>query len=551
MELAFAGLHQLCAPFLARLDHLPVPQRAALRTAFGLEIGDRPDRFLVGLAVLSLLADVAETQPLVCLLDDIHWLDHASAQVLGFVARRLAAESVVMVFAIREPWDDHHLAGLPELSLPPLPDADSRALLAATLPGRLDETVRDRIVAEAHGNPLALLEIPRAWTPAALAGGFGLPDGDSVSGRIEESFRRRLLPLPEDSQSLLLIAAAEPTGDPDLIWSAATQLGVGPEASESAVAAGLLDAGTDLRFRHPLVRTVVYREARDPARRRVHAALADSTDAAHDPDRRAWHLGTAAAGPDEDVAAELERSAGRAQARGGPAAAAAFLARSVELTEAAPRRAERALAAAQASFLAGAFEEAEQLLAVAESNPLDRFQRGQAAFLRGQIAVVHGYGNDAAPLLLDAARQLEPFDRDLARGAYLSAYSSAFVAPTLPGQASSSRSAAPRKTSSRRSNRRNPWICCSRVSVGPTRTAAISRSPSSDARRTVSSDCRQRTSCFGDGSHRWPATRSGTTPPRPPSSSGSRGSFASLAPWPTFRSASLRWPWTRSGLATS
>ena len=431
MELAFAGLHQLCAPFLSRLDHLPVPQQAALRTAFGLEIGDRPDRFLVGLAVLSLLADVAETQPLVCLLDDIHWLDQASAQVLGFVARRLAAESVVMVFAIREPWDDHHLAGLPELSLPPLPDADARALLAATLPGRLDETVRDRIVAEAHGNPLALLEIPRAWTPAALAGGFGLPDGDSVSGRIEESFRRRLLPLPDDSQSLLLIAAAEPTGDPGLIWSAATQLGVGPEASESAVAAGLLDAGTDLRFRHPLVRTVVYREAGDPARRRVHAALADSTDAAHDPDRRAWHLGTAAAGPDEDVAAELERSAGRAQARGGPAAAAAFLARSVELTEAAPRRAERALAAAQASFLAGAFEETEQLLGVAERNPLDRFRRGQAAFLRGQIAVVHGYGNDAAPLLLDAARQLEPFERDLARGAYLSAYSSAFVAAHL------------------------------------------------------------------------------------------------------------------------
>jgi DNA-binding CsgD family transcriptional regulator len=431
MELAFAGLHQLCAPFIDRLDHLPAPQRAALRTAFGLEIGERPDRFLVGLAVLSLLADVAETQPLVCLLDDIHWLDQASAQVLGFVARRLGAESVVMIFAMRHPWDDRHLAGLPELNVPPLSDADARALLTATIPGRLDETVRDRIVAEAHGNPLALLEIPRAWTPAALAGGFGMPDGVSVSGRIEDSFRRRLQPLPEDSQSLLLVAAAEPTGDPGLIWAAATHLGIGSEASESAVAAGLLDPGRDLRFRHPLVRTVVYRDAHDDERRRAHAALADSTDVAHDPDRRAWHLGTAAAGPDEDVAAELERSAGRAQARGGPAAAAAFLTRSVELTDHPRRRTERALAAAQASFLAGAFDEVEQLLAVAEGAALDGFQRGQAALLRGQIAVVHGYGNDAAPLLLDAATQLEPFDPQLARGAYLSAYSSAFVAAHL------------------------------------------------------------------------------------------------------------------------
>lgn len=431
MELAFAGVHQLCAPFLDRLEDLPGPQRGALRTAFGLETGEPPDRFLVGLAVLTLLSDVAEAQPLVCLIDDTHWLDQASAQVLGFVARRLGAEGVVIIFAIRQPWDDRHLAGLPELTVPPLPDADARALLAATLPGRLDETVRDRIVAEAHGNPLALLEIPRAWTPAALAGGFGMPDGVSVSGRIEESFRRRLLPLPEPSQSLLLVAAADPTGDPDLIWAAATHLGIGRDASASAVSAGLLDAGTDLRFRHPLVRTVVYREAPDDERRRVHAALAESTDAAHDPDRRAWHLGTAAAGPDEAVASELERSAVRAQARGGPAAAAAFLGRAVELTEDAPRRTARALAAAQASFLAGAFDEVERLLETAEAGPLDGSQRGRAALLRGQIAVIHGYGKDAAPLLLNAARQLEPLDHELARGAYLSAYSSAFAAAHL------------------------------------------------------------------------------------------------------------------------
>jgi DNA-binding CsgD family transcriptional regulator len=431
MELAFAGLHQLCAPFLERIDHLPAPQRNALRTAFGLEVGDPADRFLVGLAVLNLLSEVAEAQPLVCLLDDMQWVDQASAQVLGFVARRLGAESVVMIFAIRQPWDDRHLAGLPELAIGPLPDTDARALLASTMPGRLDDAVRDRIIAEAHGNALALLEIPRAWTPAALAGGFGLPDGVTVGGRIEESFRRRLVPLPVDSRALLLVAAADPTGDPGLILNAAGRLGIGREASESAVAAGLLDAGTDLRFRHPLVRTVVYREAPDDERRQVHAALAASTDVAHDPDRRAWHLGTAAAGPDEDVASELERSAGRAQARGGPAAAAAFLTRSVELTEHAPSRIDRALAAAQASFLAGAFDKVEPLLAVAETAPLDGSERGRAALLRGQVAVVHGYGNDAAPLLLAAAIQLEPFERELARGAYLSAYSSAFAAAHL------------------------------------------------------------------------------------------------------------------------
>jgi DNA-binding CsgD family transcriptional regulator/tetratricopeptide (TPR) repeat protein len=431
MELAFAGLHQLCAPFLERIDHLPAPQRSALRTAFGLEVGDRPDRFLVGLAVLNLLSEIAEAQPLVCLLDDAHWLDQASAQVLGFVARRLGSESVVMIFAIRQPWDDRHLAGLPELPVGPLPDEDARSLLASTMPGRLDDAVRDRIIAEAHGNALALLEIPRAWTPAALAGGFGLPDGVTVGGRIEESFRRRLVPLPVDSRAILLVAAADPTGDPGLILDAAGRLGIRREASESAIVAGLLDTGADLRFRHPLVRTVVYREAPDDERRRVHAALAASTDATHDPDRRAWHLGTAAAGPDEDVASELERSAGRAQARGGPAAAAAFLTRSVELTEDAPRRVDRALAAAQACFLAGAFDEVEPLLAVAEAATLDGFERGQAALLRGQLAVVHGYGNDAAPLLLAAATRLEPFDRSLARGAYLSAYSSAFAAAHL------------------------------------------------------------------------------------------------------------------------
>src|SRR5262245_21727316 len=321
MELAFAGLHQLCGSFQDGIERLPPPQRHALRTAFGLDDGAPPDRFLVGLAVLSLLSDVAEAQPLVCLLDDVQWLDQASAQVLGFVARRLGAESVVMIFAVRYQGDDRHLVGLPELVVSPLPEAESRALLATTLPGRLDEAVRDRIVAEAHGNPLALLELPRAWTPAALAGGFGLPDGVSVSARIEESFRRRLSPLPDDTKRLLLVVAAEPIGDPELIDAAADRLGLGRGAADPAVVAGLLDAGPRLRFRHPLVRSVVYRDAGAEDRRHVHAALAAVTEATHDPDRRAWHLASAAAGPDEEVATELERSASRAQARGGAAAA--------------------------------------------------------------------------------------------------------------------------------------------------------------------------------------------------------------------------------------
>ena len=374
MELAYAGLHQLCAPFLDRIERLPAPQGDALGTAFGLRTGAPPDRFLVGLAVLTLLSDVAEAQPLVCQVDDGQWLDRASAQVLGFVARRLAAESVVIIFVVREPAETLELAGLPELKVGPLRDPDARAVLASAIPGRLDESVRDRIVAEAGGNPLALLELPRGWTPASLAGGFGFPDGVSVSGRIEESFRRRLAPLPDHSRRLLLVAAAEPAGDPALIWAAAERLGIPVDAAGPATAAGLLDVGTQLRFRHPLVRSVIYQEATPGDRRLVHGVLAAATDPAADPDRRAWHLAAATLGPDEDVALELERSAGRAQARGGLAAAAAFLQRAVSLTAEPARRTERALAAAQASFAAGAFDAALRLLATTDAGALDEIQ---------------------------------------------------------------------------------------------------------------------------------------------------------------------------------
>ncbi len=431
MELPFAGLHQLCVPFLDGLERLPGPQSDALATAFGMRAGPPPDRFLVGLAVLTLLGDVAEAQPLICLVDDGQWLDRASAQVLGFVARRLAAESIVMLFALREPDDIAEFAGLPDLTLGPLAEPQARTVLVSAVPGPIDEPVRERILAEAAGNPLALLELPRGWTPAAFAGGFGLPDSVSVSAKVEESFRRRLSPLPPDTRSLLLVAAAEPLGDPVLVLAAAARVGISPDAADAAARSGLLEIKTRVRFRHPLVRTVVYREASAAERRLAHAALAEATDPVLDPDRRAWHLAAAAAGPDEEVAIELERSAGRAQARGGVAAAAAFLERSVELTPDSSRRVERGLAAADAAFLSGAFDSVERLLADAETHPLDGFQRARAALLRGHVAVVRGYGNDAPPLLLDAARQLEPFDRELARGAYLTAYGAGMSAGHL------------------------------------------------------------------------------------------------------------------------
>ena len=431
MELAFAGLHQLCAPFLDRIDRLPGPQHEALGAAFGLRAGDPPDRFLVGLAVLSLLSDVAEEQPLVCILDDVQWLDRASTQVLGFVARRLAAEGVVLVFAVREPGEEENLSRLPQVPIGPLADADSRALLAAAIPGRVDEAVRNRIIAEAQGNPLALLELPRSWTSAAFAGGFGLPDGVSVSARIEESFRRRLASVPEDCRLLMLIAAAEPAGDPVPVWNAAERLGIPVEAAAPARHAGLLDLGVQVRFRHPLVRSVVYRDAEPGERRLVHGALAMAMDPAAEPDRRAWHLAAAAAGPDEEVAAELERSAARAQARGGLAATAAFRQRAVALTSDPGRRADRALDAAQASLAAGVFDAARRLLEVAEAGPLDALGQARVDLLKAEIAFAQNRGGDAPRLLLEAARRLEGLDVRLSRDTYLEAWAAALFAGRL------------------------------------------------------------------------------------------------------------------------
>ena len=431
MELAYAGLHQLLAPVVDRLARLPVPQRDALRTAFGVSPGPTPDRFLVALAALSLLSEVAEERPLICVVDDEQWLDRASAQVLAFVARRLEAESVGLVFAARATNDD--LAGVPVLVVEGLGDDDARALLNSVLTGPLDARVREQIVSETRGNPLALLELPRGVTPAELAGGFGLPTAVPLAARIEESFRRRLDALPETTRRLLQLAAADPVGDPGLVWRAAERLGIGTAAATPAREAGLIEFGTLVRFRHPLVRFAAYRSASLQERQDVHGALAEATDPEVDPDRRAWHYAQAAAGPDEDVATELEHSANRAQARGGLAAAAAFLERAAMLTPEPGRRARRLLAAASAKRDAGALDAALGLLVAVEAGPSDALRTAEVERLRGQIAIVQFRGTEAARLLLSAARRLDPLEAALARETHLEALETAMWVSDLNG----------------------------------------------------------------------------------------------------------------------
>jgi hypothetical protein len=416
---------------LSRAECLPVSQREALRTAFGLAAGSPPDRFLVVLAVLSLVSEVAAERPLVCVIDDEQWLDHASAQALGFVARRLAADPVGVVFAARVPGKE--LTGLRELTVAGLPDADARALLESVLAGPLDVRVADLIVSETGGNLLALLELPRGLTPVQLAGGFGLPFAAPLPSRTEDSFRRQLDALPDPTRRLMLVAAADPSGDPVLVRRAAGRLGIPAPAAGPAVEAGLLEFRAHVWFRHPLVRSAAYRSASPQDRRAVHLALAEVTDPRIDPDRRAWHRARAAAAPDGEIAAELECSADRAEARGGLAAAAAFLERAVVLTADPARRTERALAAAQASLQAGAFGKAHELLVMAEAGPLDELQAGRADLLDGQAAFVSGLGSDAPPLLLKAAKRLEQLDLGLARETCLSAWMAALFAGHLAG----------------------------------------------------------------------------------------------------------------------
>jgi len=423
MEFPFAALQQLCSPVLDHAEPLPDPQRDALGVAFGLSAGQAPNPFLVGLAALGLLSEAAQQRPLLCAVDDAQWLDRASARALAFVARRLLAERIAFVFAAREPGEA--LAGLPELRVEPLGHRDARALLESVLPAPLDEHVLDRIVLETHGNPLALLELPRGLTPIELAGGFGLPAAVPLSASIEESFTRRLERLPDDARRLLLVAAADPIGDPALVWRAARLLGIPESVAETVESEGLLELGVRVVFRHSLVRSAVYRAAAPAERRAVHRALAQATDPETDPDRRAWHLAQAASLPDEDLAAELERSAGRAQARGGLAAVAAFLERAAALTPEPARRARRLLAAAAAKRDAGALEDALELLARLEADLLDELGQARIDLLRGQIALEQRHGGEAGRLFLSAAKRLEPLDPELARETYLEALAGA------------------------------------------------------------------------------------------------------------------------------
>ncbi|MGZ6649253.1 MAG: helix-turn-helix transcriptional regulator [Solirubrobacteraceae bacterium] len=426
MELAYASLHQLCEPLLNRLERLPPPQRRAMEIVFGLSAGPAPDRFLVALAVLSLVSEAAEQRPLLWVVDDAQWLDQTSAMTLAFVARRLLAERVGIVFAAREPGDA--LRHVPELEVHGVRNGDARALLSSAVRFKLDDGVRDRIIAETRGNPLALLELPRGLTATQLAGGFGPVGTQTLTGRIEESFVRRLETLSDDTRRLLLVAAAEPVGDPRLLWRAAERLAIGLEAADGDEMDGLLMIGERVAFLHPLARSAIYRSASRQERRAVHLALAEATDGQADPDRRTWHLAAAAPGPDEQIASNLERSAWRAQARGGLAAAAAFLQRAVALTKEPARRTERALAAAQASLQAGAFDAALGLVARAEAALLDETQRARVDLLRGRVAFASGLGRDAPPLLFKAARRLEPLDRELARETYLTAWGAAVFA---------------------------------------------------------------------------------------------------------------------------
>ncbi len=427
-QFAFSGLHQLCGDLEDGAGALPEPQQDALGVAFGLRSGPPPNRFLIGLATLNLLAEAAEESPVLCLVDDAQWLDEASAQVLAFVARRVGAERLALVLALRDPIKgDSPFAGLPELRLDGLGDTDSRALLAASVHVPMDDMVRERLLAEARGNPLALLELPRSAGPTRLAGGFELPDVLGVPRRIEEVYERRSGSLPPDTQWLLLLAAAEPTGEAEMLWRAASALGITREAAAPAEAAGLVEIGTLVRFRHPLVRSAVYRAATPPERRRAHGALAAATDPDTKPDRRAWHRGQAVSGPEEEVAAELERSAGRARARGGSAAAGAFLQRAFELTPDPARRSRRALEAAHLKHEAGAPGAALELLTVALGGPLEAGQRARSQVLRARVDFQLTRSDDVAGMLLDAAGALAPLDPALSRETYLHAFDAALV----------------------------------------------------------------------------------------------------------------------------
>ncbi len=429
MELAFAGIHQLCGQMLDRLDAIPGPQAEALRTAFGLSEGPSVDPFLLGLAVLSLLSEVAAQAPLLCLIDDQQWLDWSSALLLGFAARRLGAESLGLIFAVREP--NEHLSGLPELSVAGLPQEDAGGFLDWLLPGKVDDRIREQIILETKGNPLALLELSRELLSADPPFGLELPRDVADASSIEDSYVRRIGDLPDATRRVLLLAAADPTGDAPRIWRAAGRLGIEVEAAAAAAEAGLADFGARVHFRHPLARSAAYRAASSQERQEAHRVLAEVTDPLHDPERRAWHRAAATSGPDEEVAGELEKAGLLALARGCLGTAGAYMRRAVVLTIEPERRAERAVLAAQGQIRMGSFDVAMEMLAAAETGSISDLQRAHLDLVRAQLAYVTNRGSDAPKLLLTAAKRLEPIDVDLSRAAYLDALSAAIFAGRL------------------------------------------------------------------------------------------------------------------------
>ncbi|WP_406425709.1 AAA family ATPase [Streptomyces sp. NBC_01589] len=423
LELAYGGLQQLCGNMVDSADRLPAPQQEAIEVAFGLCSAPAPSPFLVGLALLGVLTEAAEDRGLLCVVDDAQWLDQASARALAFAARRLEAEGIALVLAMREA--DEVFAGLTHMRVEGLGHEDACELLRLTVPGGLDRRVRDQLIAETRGNPLALRELPRVLNPAQIAGGFSLTGSLPLESRIEQSLVVQLAPLPAPARLLLLLAAAEPTGDPGLLWRASAVLGLGPDAFDAAKDADAFAVGTRVGFRHPLVRSAVYRAASPRDRRRVHAALADVTSAEHDPDRRAWHRASATLEPDEDVAADLERSAVRARTRGGAAPAGAFLERAAELTPSPFRRGQRLIAAAEAKHDVGAPTEALRLLESARALPLTALQEALAARMRARAGYALRRDRSGVQNLLDAARGLEGLDPVLTRDTYIEALAAA------------------------------------------------------------------------------------------------------------------------------
>jgi DNA-binding CsgD family transcriptional regulator len=409
VDLPYAGLHQLCRSMSDAISTLPQPQADALGVAFGLSSGEAPSRYIVGLATLSLMSQVAAAKPLLCVVDDAQWLDPETTRALAFVARRLGADSVGVVLASRTIVED--LDGLPELQLAGLSAADSRALLDSVLVGHLDPSVRDRFLAETHGNPLALIELPRSLTIAEAASGVVHQSPDSVSGRIEESFRRQLKSLPDDTRRILLLAAAEPLGDPLLLLRAASMLGLSAESADPAEGAGIFEVRERCSFRHPLVRSAVYGAATPAERREAHGAIAEATDPLLDPDRRAWHRAQATPAPDEGVAMGLEGTAARAKARGGLAAAGAFLERAAILTPDVRKRAERTLAAAELMHEAGSFDSVENLLRAIDPRHLDEPQLAHAEGLEAEVSLERGEeGPEAILKLVAAAKRVKKRD---------------------------------------------------------------------------------------------------------------------------------------------